>query len=532
MNKYCLLLLFLVCFVKQNKAQDFEIPGEIKWGEEYKEPSRSFLSKIIGSDDQYYYTLRNKSGTKGLQEVYIEKYSLDKLKLVDAKAVSLKFEKKLRTFRELLKVNDDIYLITSYLNKAKKKNYLFAQKFKSNLEVSDDLIKIGEMDLRNIAREGDFDIQISKDSSKILVYHDLPYKRGENEKISLVVYDNAFSELWSKNIVIPYPDNKFTVEEFRVSKEGDVFLLGIKYYDGQLGRRRGVPNYEYVLLTYLDAGERAKEYSIKEPSTFITDLTFEPTRKNEIVCSGFYSEKSAVTMKGTFFMRINISTEEIIAKNFKEFDFDFVTVNYSNFKKNRAEKAAQRDDKRKEAEFYRFDLDDLVLRSDGGVLLIAEQYYVEEYFLSSANDLRFGNTQGTRTFIYNYNDIIVVNINPDGEIAWSTLIPKTQRTENDGGYFSSYSKAIVNDKIYFVYNNNQRNFNGPRGSNRHNFNGRNSVIALTEVNKNGKVKTHPLYDNREANILTRPKVCEQVGKRDMLIYGELRGKFKFASLKF
>ncbi len=531
MRKFCLLVVVFCWFTTQNNAQDV-VPAEIKWGDEYKEPSKSALSKIIGSDDQYFYTLRVKFGLQAQQEVYIEKYTLDGLKLKEAKAVSLKFEKRLRTFHELLKVNDAIYLITSYLNKAKKKNYLFAQKFKSNLEISDNLIKIGEMDLRNISREGVFDIEISKDSSKILVYHDLPFKRGESEKLALKVYDDEFNELWDKEISLPYPDDKFRIEEYRISKEGDVFLLGVKFYDGVNIRRRGTPNYEYVLLTYMEEGIKSKEYTLKDPTRFITDLTFEPTQKGEIVCSGFYSEKSAYTIKGTYFSRINILTEEVIAKNFKQFDFDFVTINYSNAKKNRAEKAASRNDKRKEAELYRYALDDLVLRSDGGALLIAEQYFVEEYYTGGAMGTRISNGPGDRMYVYNYNDIIVVNINPDGSIAWSTLIPKRQVTVNDGGYFSSYSKAIVSDKIYFVYNDNRRNFGLGSSNEIHNFDGRQSMIALTEVNKSGEFRTYPLFDNREAEILTRPKVCEQVGKKQMLIYGELNRKFKFASLNF
>jgi len=527
---YYLLVLAFFCFTAENYAQN-SIPAEINWGEEYKEPSKSALSRIIGSDEKYYYTLRRKYGMQGNQEVYIEKYSLDGLKLIKANAVNLKFQKKLRSFHELLKVNDDIFLITSYLNKAKKKNYLFAQKFKSNLEVSDDLIKIGEMDIPNIAKEGIFDIEISRDSSKILVYHDLPHRGGENERLALSIYDSEFNELWNKEISIPYPDKQFTFEEYRISNEGDVFLLGVKFYDGANIRRRGKPNYEYLLLTYLEEGSRSKEYSLKDPSKFITDLTFEPTRKGEIVCSGFYSEKSAYTIKGTFFMRINILSEDILVNNFKQFDFDFVTINYSESKKNRAEKAALNNNKNREAELCKFALDDLILRSDGGALLIAEQYFVEEYFTNTGFQPGIAGGINDRVYEYNYNDIIVVNINPDGSIAWSTLIPKTQVTTNDGGYFSSYSKAIVNDKIYFVYNNNRRNFDSERSGN-FNFDGRQSIIALTAVNKDGEFRTYPLYDNRDADILTRPKVCEQVGKRKMLIYGEKNRRFKFASLTF
>ena len=50
---------------------------------------------------------------------------------------------------------------------------------------------------------------------------------------------------------------------------------------------------------------------------------------------------------------------------------------------------------------------------------------------------------------------------------------------------------------------------------------KNSIIALAELHRDGTVKTYPLDSNRDANIITRPKVCKQVGLREMIIYGEL-----------
>ncbi len=41
-----------------------------------------------------------------------------------------------------------------------------------------------------------------------------------------------------------------------------------------------------------------------------------------------------------------------------------------------------------------------------------------------------------------------------------------------------------------------------------------------------------LFENREANIITRPKICRQIGKKEMAVYGE-RGRYsRFGKLKF
>ena len=107
---------------------------------------------------------------------------------------------------------------------------------------------------------------------------------------------------------------------------------------------------------------------------------------------------------------------------------------------------------------------------------------------------------------------------------------------NDGGYYSSYAMATVRDRFYFIYNDNPRNFdpkvlNGERRI-RHNYNGRYSVVSLAEVKIDGSVTVMPLFTNRDADAITRPKICRQSGSKHMLVYGERGRNFRFADLAF
>ena len=189
-----------------------------------------------------------------------------------------------------------------------------------------------------------------------------------------------------------------------------------------------------------------------------------------------------------------------------------------------------------------FALDKLVLRSDGGALLIAEQFYVEEYEIRNngafATPGFYGPPVGstyTREYIYNYNDIIIVNIRPDGEIEWATRIPKQQISSNDGGYYSSYAVSIVRDKIYFVYNDSEENYDrNERINQTYEFTGgsKRSLIAVAEVSRDGSLEIFPLFKNRDVDIITRPKMCMQVGKNDMIIYGEKGRDYRFGSVEF
>ena len=91
--------------------------------------------------------------------------------------------------------------------------------------------------------------------------------------------------------------------------------------------------------------------------------------------------------------------------------------------------------------------------------------------------------------------------------------------------------SIVRDKIYFIYNDHVKNFD-PEEDRLHDFDFGSSVIAISQLSTNGSIQTFPIFSPRGANILTRPKVCRQTGRKEMVIYGENGKKFKFANLQF
>ena len=523
--------------------------ANIDWSAEYNEPNNSFLSKVVHYDEAGFYALRVQNlGTKRENpKVYIEYYDKQQMKLKKSAELDLKFKKKTRDFEDLIVVGDNMYLLTSFNNQAKKKNYLFAQSVSlSSLRPSQKLIKLAEVETKNAYQEGGFRHHLSKDDSKVLIYSVLPKQKKEPERFYLQVFDNQLNALWEKKVRLPFNDDRFSVEEYQVDNEGNVYMLGVVYQDKTRFRRGGKPTYQYVVLAYREDGEAVEEYKVNLNEKFITDLTFRVAKNGDLVFSGFYSELGTYSVKGTYFFRLNPTTKEIYNKNLKAFDFDFLTEFLSEKQTNKAKKAAQ---KGNVPELYQYSLDDLILRSDGGAVLVAEQYYVERRYNNDNyySNVGFGgfnrfnrfgpfyspyNNNFNDDYEYHYNDIIVVNIQPNGEIEWTARVPKQQITTNDGGYFSSYAMSIVKDKFYFVYNDNYKNFDPSKKGKFYSFSGRNAVITLAEINKNGAVVINPLFSDTDASITTRPKVCKQIGRDEMLIYGERGRNYRFGNLIF
>ncbi len=534
MAKYY-FLLFIVFSNFQLLYGQFE-NIKLKWGKEYNEPRSSGLQKVINGNENGFYALRRKApALNGKAKYIIERYNAKK-NLVKAQELTLKHKGKWREFEDVIVFNRKMYLLSSFNNQAKKTNYLFCEEISSkSLTQRTNIQKIGEVPSKDGQRKGLFDHHISKDSSKILIYGSLPYQKKNAKRFSVAVFDKEWREYWSRDIVLPYSDKVFDVEDYQVDNKGNVYMLGVLYTDGARVRRRGLPTYQYVILAYRKEIDKAEEYRVMSNEKFITDLTFRITNDGDIICSGFYSNKATYSIKGSYYAKIEQQNRTLEFEKFTPFDFDFLTANMTKRQKERAEMATNRNGKRNLPELTEYNLDNLILRNDGGAVLIAEQYFMRE-FQDYSNTFYGSNTgEYSRWTEYYYNDIIVVNIKPDGTHQWSARIPKRQVTTNDGGYYSSYAMSITGEKLYFVFNDNEKNYGVDFTSNvanRHSFNGKYSIITLASVGTNGKVTAKPIASNKAEGIITRPKVCKQTGKNTMMIYGETNKTFKFAELVF
>ncbi len=525
--KTLFFLSFIFClFPSKTDAQHTADIASMNWGKPYRVSKNTSLSKIVAVTPWGFYALRKRKGSLLTKDrIFLELYD-SKMNLKRAAELNLNQKGESRSYENIVMLGENLFLLTTYYDSQEDKNKLFYQKIDNNtLAISGELRQIGEIPSTKKGNPGSFDLKVSSDSSRVLIYNQLPYKKGDPERFTLRVFDNEFNELWSKEIALPYGDASFSVEKYRIDKQGNVYLMGARYTSSKkVGKRTA---FHYVILSYSQQGEEVQEYHIDLEDKFITDLTFKVGDDGDLVCSGFYSERGTYSIKGTYFFRLDTDTKEVYSINLKPFDFDFLTQYMSEGTREKARRAERAGDTERQAELFQFLLRDIVLRSDGGALLIAEQYFIFRRYYRS-----YGGSS-SRDYYYNYNDLVIVNIQPTGEIEWAVRIPKRQSTLNDLGLYSSYSMAIVQDRIYLLYNENPKNFDfTSRRSRPHNFNGLGSVVSAAEVKKDGTMSTYPLFSNRDVKIITRPKVCRQTGKKEILIYGEWGREYRFGKLQF
>jgi len=96
-----------------------------------------------------------------------------------------------------------------------------------------------------------------------------------------------------------------------------------------------------------------------------------------------------------------------------------------------------------------FGILEAIPRSDGGMLIIAEQKEV-----ATEDDIILVNgiPQSTSKNIYNFNELLIINYDSASFIDWHKVVTKNQTTVNDGGYFSSVAIFVGDKYIQLLYN--------------------------------------------------------------------------------
>ncbi|MEL6945091.1 MAG: hypothetical protein AAFO82_20735 [Bacteroidota bacterium] len=256
-------------------------------------------------------------------------------------------------------------------------------------------------------------------------------------------------------------------------------------------------------MKYPNGKNQPITYHLNVDDYLITDLKFDLLEDNEVVLVGLISDAGNAKTNGICYFRANTDQPKLQLETKSLFQTKPITL------------ATAQTVTPEEIKIPRYlKIDHLFSRSDGGILMIAERsFQVSKY-------------------TYQDDDILIVNIDPKGEIDWISQIPKKQSSYRTEDVLLSYFPFIIQDKIYLIYNDDGRNFSYNKQRKRIQ---RHKIVkgyaALTEIQKDGTWRSYPLSDNSIADLVIHPQACKQIGKKTILVYEAFGNTYRFGKLE-
>lgn len=276
-----------------------------------------------------------------------------------------------------------------------------------------------------------YKIDLSEDKSKIVFY-----APDKDELLDVVMVQNDSTHvLWHQKKLVEDVDVMSEIKETLTSNNGEVLFFIDKTNklkkEQQHLRILSLANSQLSVLK-LNLGDKKKKTLVKE----IDNLN------NRLIIAGFYNEKEDEKSEGLFIFNQSLTnlSGEVEIKMIPMTDDILNQINTSN--------------KDKSKYLENFDVNNMVLRRDGGVILFAEKNKIFSRRNPYSGVAYQGGSQYSRrgwTDYYN-EDIIAFALNPTNEMLWSSVLYKKQFSQDDDGIYSGYFLFKTPSRIRVLYN--------------------------------------------------------------------------------
>ena len=483
------------------------------------------VPSIAGFDENSYYVIQNRAPlavgvlvpillTK--ERIYLRTFDRD---LTPQKSVEIKLGKgKDVEATKLLLMNPDKQLfLFSTLNQGKYKKCQLIVREVSRTDLSypekGRVLMEFSYDGFNNYRYNPFSFVRSRDSSKIAFIYTLPGEKDEPVRFAVHTFSQDMTPLWNQEFELPYDRNMFGINRIRIDNEARVYLLASKKLEKE-DREKGLSKYEHKILTLLPGQEQAMEQELALAGKFITDVHLEVFSNQELACAGIYAQKDRENRTmGVFYQRMNAATGEVISYSEEELSLAMLSGEEEDKSKQTRLQA-----KVEQNRLAKYNFDEIVLRSDGGVLLIGEIHYTTTRQSTSSTT----NATTTTTY-YHRKDIVTLNISPDGIIEEVVGIPKSQVTTATALLYLSYAVAVNEDKLHFIFNDNIDNLTlkegeRPKSYSPSAFSRKKQVVEVVTVGADGELVREALVSFREADQSAIPLASIQTSPREMILF--------------
>ena len=339
-----------------------------------------------------------------------------------------------------------------------------------------------------------FELVRSEDRSKLLLFY------VENQDI---VHAYSF-DLPTQSVIWEY---KFPLNDFLFSRDfvqatvdnrGEANFIFQK--DNFRSRRK---DHFYQIHSYNGSGEPTLT-NIPMGEYLSYDVFFEADNlNNQIIAAGLYSDDNTERAMGFFYLRFKPRATTQPMVKFTPFTEEFLQNLLGR-------------DYREGKGVNETSVQEIVLRRDGGALLIAERNKQLQRRTSTTSRVYYDPTERNLVDFY-YEEVFVLSIHPDGQRHWETILHKKQYSQDDNGMFSSYFLFETPGRLRFLFNDEIRYEN---------------TVSEYVINGLGEYDRNSLFSTTKLDLRLRFRAATQISPTELVIPSERRNRLKLVRLTY
>ncbi|MCH2224656.1 MAG: hypothetical protein MK066_07800 [Crocinitomicaceae bacterium] len=519
-----LFLTLVLCWMSfMGLSQDYDI----SWGE-LKRKQGSMVYLLPNKKDQFY-ALRW-AGKRVLGSYRVSRHK--NLEMEESLRLKLLVEESIANFEGARIFNDELVVFLS--DKKDGRDIFYMQRYSESLEKIGGDSRLASYELDRKKGKGVFDIRISSNGEYLGVIWEITSKKNGKHTYGFCIYDQQFEVVNEGEYLLPYEAKYSRIHDHHISNTGDYFLCLTEYAKSkEKSILKSELNYKSLHVYHISDAEGWQDLEVDLNGKRIVAMSMFSDTNNIFTITGIYGEMNVSGVSGVFYRKTDLKDGKTIKEGFRKFEEQFITQDWSERDKKRALRLKEKG--KEEPNLYNYRMRDVTFLEDGSIVGAMEQYYVQ---VRSSTDGR--SSQTSNIYYYYYNDIISYRINVEGEFEWVQKVKKYQVSINDGGPYSSFESFIDDGKIYYIFNDNTRNYDLDgnfidKGKvHTANYGRKRNVVAIAGVDINTGEKTRKaLFDRSETNTLAVPKLCQvNYSNGQMLIYSVSGRKERIGVLKF
>ncbi|CAN5192452.1 hypothetical protein BH09BAC1_BH09BAC1_27320 [soil metagenome] len=343
----------------------------------------------------------------------------------------------------------------------------------------------------------------SQDKGHVAMYFPIVGSAGQLERLRVVGLNNELEVLYRQDLAFPDLSGDFGLVSVKAINNNQLVFLFENY---NRNKKKFANEREYMVYQYDgNTGTISNvDFSFSKPIYGLLRMEVD-NLNGQITVAGLYTDENRQESLGYFVESWNTESRRL------------TTQQYQGFNRELLHQVVGGDTTHPITGLSSFKPKELILRFDGGIVLVSESEYSN---IESENMPTFMPSAGPsfRTVnVFYFNDILVVSTRPDGSLDWANVLRKKQVSEDDDGFFSSYSILAMDGQLRFVYNE--------------------EIFYKTNVNEyivdsKGVSGRSFLFNAGTKELMLAPGIAKQISGRELLIPSFRNRSIKFVKITF